>query len=486
MRNLALFFLTLFTTWASAQVLTLAPPVINPWVWWSLKADTTFDAKVASMPAGAIGLPKASKTREGTGYKREYEHATLYTEGGSDNAYAVNGDILARYIVVGGAAGVLGHPTSDWTATDDNRGGWYNTFKNGAIYWTWGTGAFEVHTQIYTRWMQLGGHRSWLGYPLTGVQPGDASSGAERVTAFEKGFITYNTNGNGATASLSYRDIIIAKYNAIGGPKSKLGLPLDRNMPFFLDGLGSARTAFRGGSIWVPYVSTTQAVAQWQVQIQVHFLGLENMSPPSTGESRASGALAVFVPSTRAFGSILKVSDWRFSSAWRVRTALYPDYGGNLGNLLYDGPPAELIFLMQHVDVRTSNAPGASNWIAAALGLDIIGRVAEADGIGNPPIDLDKAFGGEAYTWPFRIGTATQNMYGQTDNVYLPGMLRLNHVLVDQHSRQRGQCVTNLGSTNCPPQQRISDTVTVQGPGGAFGTYRFHFLIEQWPVYIYL
>ncbi|KAK5657527.1 hypothetical protein OQA88_3100 [Cercophora sp. LCS_1] len=480
---LTLVFFFFLATWASAQIV-VNPPVIDNWTWWSLKADIVFDAKVASMPAGTIGAPKAFKKREGTGYKREYELATLYTEGGSDNAYAVNGDILARYVAVGGAAGVLGHPTSDWTPTDDNRGGWYNTFRNGAIYWTWSLGAREVHTQIYTRWLQLGAHRSWLGYPVTGVQPGGAGSNAERISAFEKGFITYNTNGNVATAIFGYRDLIVAKYNAIGGAKSKVGLPLDRTMPFYLDGLGSARIAFRGGSVWVP-LDSTRALAQWHTQIKVRFLGMEHESPPTSGEAVVSGALAVFVPSTRAIGTIFKMSDWRFSSpSLAVKPVIWPHFGGNPDNLLYDGPPAELIFLMQHVGVRTSNAAGVSNWIAAALGLDIIGRIAEADGTGNPPIDVDKALAGEAYTWPFRIGATTQNMYSQTDTVFAPGVLRLNVDLVHQHSQQRGQCITNMASTDCPWHLRVSDTVRVLGPGGAFVAYRYHFVIERYQVNI--
>ncbi|KAK0752958.1 hypothetical protein B0T18DRAFT_385099 [Schizothecium vesticola] len=482
---LCILFLSTLITWSGAQ-LTISPPTLDPWIWWSLKADTVFDAKVASMPAGTIGAPRAAKKREGSlGFSRQYEGATLYTAGGSDLAYAVNGDILGRYLAVGGPAGALGLPTSDWTGGGDNRG-WYNTFRNGAIYWTPTTRAWEVHTQIYARWLSFGGHRSWLGYPVTGVQAGSSGTGIERISAFENGLITWNTNSNGAVAAFGYRDLLVAKYNAIGGPKSKLGLPTVRSMPFFLDGLGSARMAFRGGSVWVP-LDTTHAVAQYQTQIQVRLLGVQAVAPTGS-QSRVSGALSVFVPSTRAFGSILKLSDWSFQSPNnRVRRTIYPDYGvGNADNLLYDGPPADLLFTTQHVEVRTSSAAGVANYLAASMGLDIIGRVVEADGPGNPPIDVDKAFAGEAGTWPFRIGQTTQQTYGQTDTVYPSGTLRLSADLVNQHSQHRGQCITDLSTTNCGWHLRVSDTITVQAPAGATAVYNFHFIIEQWQVWLNL
>ena len=481
---LALFFISSLAAQAGAQLITISPPTLDPWIWWSITADSVFDAKVASMPAGVIGAPKASKKREGSlGFSREYVGATLYTAGGSNVAYAVNGDILGRYLAVGGPTGVLGLPTSDWTPTNDNRGGWFNTFRNGAIYWTWATGARDVYNQIYTRWLALGAHQSWLGYPVTGVQPGYAGTGIERISAFENGFITWNTNGNGAATTFAYRDLLVAKYNAVGGPKSKLGLPIVRTMPFFLDGLGSARMAFRGGSVWVP-LDTTTPLAQYQNQIKVRFLGLENTSPPSSSPSRVSGAVSVFVPSTRAVGNIFKISDWPFQSPnSRVRKAIYPDFGtGNTDNLLYEGPPAELLFTTQHVELRTSNAAQVANYLAASMALDIIGRIAEVDGIGNPPIDIDKAYAGEGTTWAFRIGQTTLQTYGQSDTVYPSGTLRLNTDLVNQHSQQRGQCITDLSTTNCGWHLRISDTITVQGPVG----YKFHFVIESWQVWVNL
>ncbi|KAK0621045.1 hypothetical protein B0T14DRAFT_497452 [Immersiella caudata] len=475
--------LSIFATWAGAQI--TGPITLDPWIWYSLKADNVFDAKVAAM-GGVLGAPKAAKKREASlGYSRQYDGGTLYTAGGADVAYAVNGDILGRYLTVGGPTGVLGLPTSDWTYVSDNRG-WYNTFTNGAIYWTVTTGAWEIHSPIYSWWLSLGGRASWLGYPVTGVQAGSSDTGIEKISAFENGMITYNTNGNGALAAFGYRDLIIAKYNAIGGPKSKIGLPMVRSMPVFLDGLGSARMAFRGGSVWVP-LNTARAYAQYQTQIQVRLLGVESLAP-SGASSRVAGAVSVFVPSTRAFGTIMKLSDWGFQSPNnRVGRSVYPNFGaGNTNNLLYDGPPTDIIFSAQILEARTSSAAGAANWLATAMGLDIIGRVAEADGAGNPPITIDKAYEGEARSWPFRIGQTAQTQYGASDTVYPWGTLRLLTDTVNQHSQQRGQCINDLSSTNCPWGLRSSTLMTVQASGGGTGPYKFHFVVERWQVWLYL
>ena len=60
----------------------------------------------------------------------------------------------------------LGYPLTDEQGTPDGVGR-FNLFQNGAIYWTPGTGAFEVRGAIHVLWAQLGSERSALGYPLS-------------------------------------------------------------------------------------------------------------------------------------------------------------------------------------------------------------------------------------------------------------------------------------------------------------------------------
>ncbi|KAK0744014.1 hypothetical protein B0T18DRAFT_392686 [Schizothecium vesticola] len=74
----------------------------------------------------------------------------------------------------------------------------------------------------------------------------------------------------------------------------------------------------------------------------------------------------------------------------------------------------------------------------------------EADGAGNLPIDVNKAFDGEGRSWPFRIGQTAQQMYTASDAVYPSAKLRLSTDLVNQHSQQRGQSIIDLSTTSCP------------------------------------
>jgi len=72
----------------------MSTQVLDPWVFWSVKANSVFDAKVASM--NGLGVLIAVKKREGcVGFSRQYTDATLFTGGGADVTYAVNGDIPA-------------------------------------------------------------------------------------------------------------------------------------------------------------------------------------------------------------------------------------------------------------------------------------------------------------------------------------------------------------------------------------------------------
>ncbi|KAK0644041.1 hypothetical protein B0T16DRAFT_494945 [Cercophora newfieldiana] len=420
--RLPLLLLALLVACARSQII-IDPHPINPELFWPLQAEAAFNEKAQSMP-GAIGAPRADQVRDGKGYHREYEKATLYWEGGAGlGAFAVNGAILARYKFLGGPKGVMGFPTSDWTSTADGRDGWYNTFRNGAIYWMQWTGAWEVSGKddIYSAWSSLQAHRSWLGYPVTGVQPGASDSGVERISAFENGFIYYNERGNRAVAVRSYRDILIAKYKSVGGPLSRLGLPYEKSMPAFRDGLCCARMGFRGGSVWVP-LDTIYPRAQYQVRIRVRFLGLAGIAPQGV-QRRVSGAVSVFVPSTRAIGPIFKINDWRFTGT-STRPSNRPDLGGNPDDLLYDGPPANLLFMAQHIQLRTSNAGEVAGRIAATMGLDVLRAINEADG-SNPTIDVDKAYAGEQRFLNFRLGLLCQQWYSGSDNFYPPGYLEI-------------------------------------------------------------
>jgi glucose/arabinose dehydrogenase len=105
----------------------------------------------------------------------------------TNGAHEIFGAILNRWNALGGAPG-LGFPISNELRTADGRGT-YENFQYGAIYWSSGTGAWEVVGAIRTRWNALGKEQSYLGYPTSGEF---AISGGRRSN-FQHGYITYET-----------------------------------------------------------------------------------------------------------------------------------------------------------------------------------------------------------------------------------------------------------------------------------------------------
>jgi len=94
------------------------------------------------------------------------------------------------------------------------------------------------------------------------VQAGASGTGIEKTSAFKNGIINWNTNSDAALGAFGYCNLLVAKYNAIGGLKSKLGLPTVRSMSWYFDGLTATRIAFCGGTVWIP-LDTARAYAQY-------------------------------------------------------------------------------------------------------------------------------------------------------------------------------------------------------------------------------
>ena len=77
---------------------------------------------------------------------------------------AVPGAIGAEYERLGGAAGAVG-PGHRRPACGLTGGGCLQTFTNGTIAWSAGTGAHLIDGALETGWLKYGGAKSYLGYP---------------------------------------------------------------------------------------------------------------------------------------------------------------------------------------------------------------------------------------------------------------------------------------------------------------------------------
>ncbi|MGY1672945.1 LGFP repeat-containing protein, partial [Geodermatophilus sp. SYSU D00710] len=131
-------------------------------------------------------------------------------------AHVVRGENLERYRDLGGPGGPLGYPTGDETAAPWNTGFWVD-FQHGSIYWSGGTGAWEVRGELLARWRSLGAQAGSLGYP-TGGNTATANEGFS--SDFQYGSLYWSS----ATGVKVVRGEILKAYRAAGGP-GVLGYP---------------------------------------------------------------------------------------------------------------------------------------------------------------------------------------------------------------------------------------------------------------------
>ena len=144
-----------------------------------------------------LGTPVGGEYPVPGGTGQNYTGGRIYYSAAT-GAHEVHGAVRARYLALGGAAGVLHLPVTDETGASDGVGR-YNHFSAGSIYWTPGTGAWSVRGAIRARWAALGWERSPLGYPVTDEY---AVTGGRR-SGFQHGSITW-TAATGAI-TVTYR-----------------------------------------------------------------------------------------------------------------------------------------------------------------------------------------------------------------------------------------------------------------------------------------
>ncbi|THV51563.1 hypothetical protein BGAL_0106g00030 [Botrytis galanthina] len=178
--------------------------------------------KAASLPW--IGPPKGGFVINENGYSRPYTNATIFAQadafGKATIAYEVHGDILKKYIALGGDRSKLGSPVTDELWTSD-RGCRFNNFTSGAIYCNSKIGTCVVKDEIYKKWMTMGGAEGVMGYPVSDetLTPG----GVTRFNMFSHGGAIYYTVTRGAF--WIYGDIY-KKWMATGGELGDLGYPV--------------------------------------------------------------------------------------------------------------------------------------------------------------------------------------------------------------------------------------------------------------------
>ncbi len=140
-----------------------------------------------------LGLPTSDELPAGRGRVSHFDGADIYWAT-NVGAHEVHGAIRQHWRDLGGFSGFLGFPLTDESGTPDGVGR-YNRFEGGVIYWTPGTGAYEVHGAILDLWSSLGFEKSFLGYPVSdetgGTLPPPLYLSA-RVSYFQFGQIVWS------------------------------------------------------------------------------------------------------------------------------------------------------------------------------------------------------------------------------------------------------------------------------------------------------
>jgi hypothetical protein len=163
------------------------------------KAREAIDKKVADL-RGAPGVAVGEVEFGDLGYFRRHQNGIIYVKPPAGPCW-VQGAILGKYLELNAQAGNLAWPTTDELATSGGEGR-YTHFERGSIFWSYPTGAHEVHGAIRDKWASLGWEKSWLGYPISDEK--EYSEGG-RVSQFEHGSIFWWPD----TGAIALGDVVV-------------------------------------------------------------------------------------------------------------------------------------------------------------------------------------------------------------------------------------------------------------------------------------
>lgn len=196
--------------------------------------------------AGILGAPTSdylSISGNGAGTGRAYTSGSIFWTA-RYGANAVYGAYRDRYFAYGGATGTLSWPTSAVVAIagKPNSGG--QAFIGGSIYYGPDTGAHSVSGAIRTQYFALNGATGWLGLPANEAAS-IAGSAPGQLQQFQGGAVAWTSSGGARAITAA----INAAYTTAGGPTGLLGWPTSNTYSYSANGGGTAQT-FKGGSVF--------------------------------------------------------------------------------------------------------------------------------------------------------------------------------------------------------------------------------------------
>jgi uncharacterized protein with LGFP repeats len=140
---------------------------------------------------GSLGYPVGDATcgLTGGGCLTHFQRGSIYWTR-STGAHVVSGAVAGRWAATGWEWGGLGYPTLD-TSCDLRRGGCWQAFQGGSVYWTRASGAHDVRGAVRDRWARLGYENGRLGYPT--AEPHAVAGGLAQ--SFQGGTVTQKGGG---------------------------------------------------------------------------------------------------------------------------------------------------------------------------------------------------------------------------------------------------------------------------------------------------
>jgi hypothetical protein len=166
--------------------------------------------------AGPLGYPVGGAPcgLAGVGCLQDFQHGSIYWSAGT-GAQVLTGAVRSRYVALGAQNSSLGYPTIGTTC---NAGGCGQHFQGGSIYGSPAGGARVLTGAVRLRWIAAGATRSGLGYPT--VDTACISSGCGQH------FIGGSIYWSPSTGAHLLTGPVRALWIQAGGTRSALGYPV--------------------------------------------------------------------------------------------------------------------------------------------------------------------------------------------------------------------------------------------------------------------
>ena len=333
----------------------------------------------------SVRLPSPSPVRRaGAGFIQELApidpNSTaryLFARGDdSPNAYLVTGNLLARYLELGGPSGALGYPLADASAAGRQL------FAGGALAGS--PLAHVVTAPILTRWSTQGYESGLAGVPRGPAEAVLSFSATLGLTqSFSGGAYVAHQSGPLSGRVFLASGLVLAKFAALGGAAGTLGLPTGDE---FATG-GRRRQDFEGGSL-------TYAPGDGE----------------ATLEERARRPQISATPGTVSAGSRIRIAAGGFDSGatLRITVGTQPDFivktqtGAYAWDVFVPAGAASGLVNLRAADVNSARALAVGSYLVQS-GIELLAKVTKLRG------DLQSGVPGARLPLPMVVQVTDEN-----------------------------------------------------------------------------